>query len=185
MKRFGISILAIGLLALFVADVDGSGCAVRFRSSYSYQARAAYVAPIAIATFVAVPLYTATYGAPVQAQPAQSTDLAAVLKELQSLRAQVRQLQGQPPQQQQPSGAAEKVPAPKVSLLEQSCARCHSGAGAKGKLRLFDGDKRLALTPEQMGDAIARVLNGTMPPPKDGQLAADDKVAVLKELMSK
>jgi cytochrome c553 len=118
---------------------------------------------VAVAVPVAVPLYTASYGA---------DGSAALLAELQKLRAEVAGLR---------SPAPAKASTPTVGALATRCASCHSGEKSRGGVKLFAPDgARAQLSPENLGDAIQAVLDGRMPP--NAKLPDGDRLAVLKEL---
>lgn len=178
----------LGTLLLLLAVGVGAASAcppVSFARSYSYGHAAVYHAP-AVATY-AYPSYFVAYG---------GAGADAVLSEVKLLKAQlqIESLKVQLLLTQQGGGNGpsplsgprpEQSPRPAedaVRAVQQSCAECHSGATAKGKLALFSGSGAAKLSPDQMGACIQHVLDGTMPPPAKGKLSDGQKVAVLSGL---
>lgn len=67
-----------------------------------------------------------------------------------------------------------------VALAKQSCASCHdsSVSNAKGgKFTLFAGGKLANLSPDDLGEIIARVASGDMP--KGGKMSAEDRLKLI------
>ncbi len=138
--------------------------------------RAVRVRPVIAVQFVPVyvPSYVATYGA-----PGGGPDVQSLLAEVSRLRALV-----------EGGGAGKGVggsaPGPAAvpstgGALSAACARCHTGAGAKGKFKLFEeGGGPAALSGEQAGEALTAVIQGRMPQGK--ALTAEQKIQVLSEL---
>ncbi len=174
MKKL-VSLALCGLALLLVIGAASEACPPRRVVVH----RAAVVRRVVAVEFipVLVPAYNVGYGA-----PAGGPDVQQLLAEVARLKTLVE------------GGGAGKVPgspapgpaaAPLAGgALSAACARCHTGAGAKGKFKLFEAGGALApLTGEQAGEALTRVIRGEMPP--DRKLAAEQKIAVLAELAGK
>lgn len=67
-----------------------------------------------------------------------------------------------------------------VGILRTRCAKCHSGDGSKGDVRLFEADgKAVAFTP-QMKLLVESVTNDNSMPPAGDKLTTDEYQAVRK-----
>ncbi len=171
MKILGLAILGVALLG-----AASEACPPVF---YAYRAAPVrHVRPVVAVQFVPVivPAYTATFGS-----PGGGPDVQQLLAEVQRLKAQVEGLSGGSGGK---AGGLGPAATPALGALSAACARCHTGATAKGKFKLFEEGGALApLTGEQAGEALTRVIRGEMPP--DRKLAAEQKIAVLAELTGK
>lgn len=120
-----------------------------------------------------------------QAAPAQPADNSALIAELAKLRAELAgtraEVAGIRRAAESPAPAPEPPPVPQplppvvrpaavapgaVGLLNSRCSTCHSDAGAKGGLVLFQAGQFVPQTEETFTKIIAVAGAGTMPPAK-------------------
>lgn len=165
MKRLCLILFVLGILT--ASSVSASCRRVIHRA-------AVVVEPGLVAAFV--PLYSVGY-APQGTSP-------EVEAELKSLREQVEKLKAE-----QPQVLPQKATPPKhVSILKTNCARCHSGAAAKGGLTMFESGKLLALTAEQRLKVVKRITLPDADPkrmPKGGKsLSEEDSSEIVLGLVA-
>lgn len=83
------------------------------------------------------------------------------------------------PQQVTPDRAQQ--PLPQGSIIAEKCGKCHSGAQPKGEFYL---DGQNAVSDSAFRLAVEKVATGEMPPASEPELSADEKSAILEELLS-
>ncbi len=167
---------------------------------YAAPTYTAYQAPV-VAVPVAIPLYFVQYQG--SGDAAFAAALNGLRQEMAAMKAQLQQqpispFQAQRQQGQPPPMPGATDPAPAAAPLAagpvyQHCAKCHSGAAAKGVVTLSDKTKvpvrffddrgqRVQVPGEVLGDAVRTVLEKRMPPPSDHKLTPLDSLAVLDDL---
>lgn len=190
------------LLLLVVSPAQAGGCAIVVRKHAAVVHHAVVVPKVAVYETIHIPLYSATY---------QGTD-PAVIELFRQLGGRLDRLErgGQP--QPQPAPQPTPQPAPTMppaatqpvdpfnpgagpqavrggSFLEQvqaKCAGCHSGASARGGVKLLENGQLAQLTPEQVGDVVDAVVSARMPPPKAGQrMSAEERLAFIQAMVRK
>jgi mono/diheme cytochrome c family protein len=139
-----------------------------------------YAAPVVPAYGLQQP-----YGPPAQAVvPQQAVDpCAEVRQQLAALAAEVKQLRngGAPPPVQPMQNAA--VTGRHVAVLAAKCAKCHTGATARGKLQLYTAPGQLnPLAADQKLKVLAMVRKGLMPPKPEAPLT-EQEISDLHELL--
>ncbi|HZZ77184.1 MAG TPA: hypothetical protein VFE62_01615 [Gemmataceae bacterium] len=178
MKRLTFASLAVLSMLAVVSIADAGGCVVRQRAVYQH---ADYVAPAIVAQFVpvpVVPLYSFGYG-----DSGRIDKLEGQVKDLQieQLKDRVARLEAQqqkplPPVVQpsvQPSPPAPlpakaQAPAehPGLTVLRNSCVKCHDSTVAKGKgggLVLFNAGAFVAQDCKTILAVTHDVYSGRMP----------------------
>jgi mono/diheme cytochrome c family protein len=196
-RLLGVACAALATLFMSVAVApiaEATGCNVRRAVvQYHQQAYAApvYTAPVAIATYVPVPLLIPAYG--VSYDDGRLQKLQA---ELDALRKQHELLQnllapGAVPEPRKdgakapPKASAVPVPPAKsihagLGVLLKHCASCHDAATATAKgsgVVLSIGNDLAALSTELRLATIRALLKGTMP--KGGKISDEDATLVL------
>ncbi len=176
----------LGVLTLLLTVGLAGACPPVVVRHNAYQAHVVTPVVAVQAVAVAIPLYTAAYGADPSAALLAEVKLLRAEIQMQALKAENDRLRAAPARPVPGAPAippvVEQATAPATAgALVTACAQCHSGAAAKGGVKLFDGGKRLQLSGESLGDSLQAVVDGRMP--KGRKLSADDRLAVLADLM--
>lgn len=155
---------------------------------------AAIITPV-VATFIAVPLYTAiyvpSYAPPAYAPPAPhapvgvaaSSETREILDLLKGMDTRLRKLEGgAPPSSNPPLGAAPPDSAAGLRAMSTKCASCHEAkvsADKGGGLTLFNGPALVALNDKQIRRILTVTGRGKMPPPKSGITLTDEEASAI------
>lgn len=146
----------------------------------------------------AVPLFSSGYVAPttvISGAVAYQQTITAVTSATAGAQTTVQTVQGaqvglQAQAQQQAQTVKEL---PHVAVMRQHCAKCHTGALARGKFQIFDDAKQYVLGREDIGTVMFRLSTTKvdeqskqplrMPPPPD-KLAPEDRDAIIEGLVT-
>lgn len=135
---------------------------------------------VPVATFVPVPLYTASFTPPAPHAPAlvaasaPASNDARILRALEAIEARLQALErqgGGPIPQAAPKNAAPKAPAAApssgLSIMQTKCAACHDAKTAAekgGSFTLLNGSELIGLNDKQVRKIQSKIYKSAMPP---------------------
>lgn len=169
------------ITSFLLAATCGSVCA------QSYVVRQKVVAPYAVQSYVAAPVYYFV-GAPLRAESIvehqkRSDPDWQEFQQFKAWKAGAAQAQKQPMQHEstaeahQPMPPQQEIPRSQVNV-ENICAKCHGKAVPEAGFFL---DGKPGMRAEDITFAIRKVADGSMP--KDRKLTRDEKNAILMDLL--
>lgn len=179
MKKGLLAIIAILCVCAF-AEASDCRRVVRVQHAAVVQHHAHVVQEVAIARFVEVPVYSASYAADhfkTEVQRLQQEN--EILRLQQRVQALESGIQPQRMPQADPQKQALQGEHPGVAVLKKSCVACHDASTAKkgGGVVFFEGGNLMKLNDKQALSIVREIYSGRMP--KGSKITDEDVGAIM------